>query len=343
MNAKTDDLITRFLLGELSDEERAQVEQRFLADNEFFEEMLSAEDALMDQYLLGQLSDRQRERAEALFHSSRRQKRDVSFTEELITSLRKAEPSGTQTAQTGPSVSGHLLGRDAARRGDANAPRFGVLGRAFSASSAALKSLASRLDWAGGLAFALLLLCLVLVSLIVYRYSRTESREAERAESERSGQKTPEKAPGDANSTAELKEQSETSNGKGETAEELVAQTHPRKPEAGEVVILTPTALERGGGSKTVKLKTGAGRVKLQLELDEGKRYGRYSVSISSFDGRKVWSDDSLDAGQIRKGRITLTLPSSLFRYDDYRIELKGLPDGGEPVRVADYVFKVRD
>jgi hypothetical protein len=52
MKAKTDDLVTRFLLDKLSESERRDVEERFLNDNEFFEEVISAEDALIDRYLL---------------------------------------------------------------------------------------------------------------------------------------------------------------------------------------------------------------------------------------------------------------------------------------------------
>lgn len=321
MNAKPDDVVTRFLLGELSEEERAEVEARFLADNEFFEEVLSAEDALLDRYLLGQLTGEQRERAESLFRSSDRQSREVWFTEDLIAVVRGAGPATESSDVTPPET-----------EEPARARLFMPPGP---------KNFTPRLAWAGGL--FLLLVCLVLASWFFYRRSQTRPEGTNQAEANRGGP-GPRETPSEA--TANKEEpggRPEIRNEKRETPEGTPGPRPPRRSESVASILLSPATLERGGGSTTIRLKTGTSKVHLHLELDEGKRYDRYTVLISTFDGRRVWSNDALGAGQVSKGRITLTLPSSLFGYDDYKVELRGLPEGGEPVHVADYVFKVRD
>jgi hypothetical protein len=340
MNAKPDDLVTRFLLGELSEEERTQVEERFLADNQFFEEVLSAEDALIDLYLLGQLTDEQRERAESLFRASDWQSREVSFTEELIASVRGADPAGGQDARAaGPPTGATHPAEDAADAAPPSGPEDSV--RSFPVIPAGLKNFTPRFKWTTAL--ALMLVCFGLFYWIFYHYSQTRPREVNQPVVERGSPEGREKPLEEAAGKEAPDRQSEIEKEKRETPEESSTPRQPRRQESVASILLAPAMLERGGGSKTIKLKTGTGKIQLQLELDEGSRYDRYSVLISTFDGRKVWSRDSLDASQITKGRITLTLPSPLFGYDDYKVELKGLPDGGEPVHVADYVFKVRN
>jgi len=328
MNAKPDDLVTRFLLGELSEQERADVEARFLSDNEFFEEVLSAEDALLDQYLLGQLTDEQRERAESLFRSSDRQSREVLFTEGLIAAVRGAGPAGGRVVH-------------AAGTSEVTPPVTEDPSRALPPMPLGPKNFTPRLAWAGGL--FLLLVCFALASWFFYQHPQTRPAGANQAEANR-GSPGPRETPSEeAANKEEPGRRPEIGNEKRETPEETRGPRPPRRSESVASILLSPATLERGGGSTTIRLKTGTSKVQLHLELDEGRRYNRYGVLISTFDGRRVWSNDSLDAGQVSKGRIALTLPSSLFGYDDYKIELKGLSEGGEPVHVADYVFKVRD
>lgn len=56
------ELIDRYLLGNLSDEESEQLEERFFADDQHFSQMLDSEDELLDRYVNGDMPapDRQR-------------------------------------------------------------------------------------------------------------------------------------------------------------------------------------------------------------------------------------------------------------------------------------------
>lgn len=351
MNTKTDDLIARFLLGELCEEERTQVEERFLADNEFFEEVLSAENALLDQYLLGQLSEEQRKRAETLFQSSPGQKRELEFTKELIAAVREADLESHQTTSAARFTTFIESTNKAQPVEEPVSASSELTDTAHSFSPlipAGLKNRTLRFT-ATGLA-AILLVGGSALFLILYLYSQQRSLKAQLVVAERSNQEAREKLSEESKGKTELSKQLEIDREKLEIerekrarAEELITQSRiPRPDISTSLIFLTPMTLDRGSNSKTITLRAESKRVKFQLEVDENQRYSRYSALITTFDGRSVWSKDSIDARQIKRGRLTLVLPSSLLGYEDYRIELKGLSDSGDSVHVADYIFKVR-
>ena len=59
--------IKTYLLGELDDARRNQLEERLLNDREMFEEVLISEDELVDQYLAGKLTDNEKKQFETHF------------------------------------------------------------------------------------------------------------------------------------------------------------------------------------------------------------------------------------------------------------------------------------
>lgn len=60
-------LLKRFLLGELSEGERGELEERLFADPAYFKQFRAAEDELTDEYLYGDLDADERERFESFF------------------------------------------------------------------------------------------------------------------------------------------------------------------------------------------------------------------------------------------------------------------------------------
>lgn len=87
LNNEQEELMVRYLLGEATDEERTHVEERFLSDHDYFEQMLALEDALVDRYVTGDLPVSQRESFEKSSVSERRE--SVEFTKELIEDIPK--------------------------------------------------------------------------------------------------------------------------------------------------------------------------------------------------------------------------------------------------------------
>ena len=90
-------LLTRYLLGELSNDEETAVEQRFFADADFLEELQATEREVIDCYVQGELKGERKERFEARFLTSPQRRRLVQFAYTL------SEP-GTTSANVHPSV-----------------------------------------------------------------------------------------------------------------------------------------------------------------------------------------------------------------------------------------------
>lgn len=76
---ENDQLLIRYLLGELNEEERDHIENRYFADEGLHEELLAVEDELIDSYLRAQLSPEQLSRFHGWFLSSPERRRKLDF------------------------------------------------------------------------------------------------------------------------------------------------------------------------------------------------------------------------------------------------------------------------
>src|SRR5215471_18419867 len=74
-----DDLIRRYILRELAEEEQQRIEERLMTDDAFFERLKIAEDELVDEYLGGELPHGERERFELSFLTTPEGRQQISF------------------------------------------------------------------------------------------------------------------------------------------------------------------------------------------------------------------------------------------------------------------------
>ena len=84
-----DTRLRRYLLGELSDEEQQQIEERLLIDNDYVEQMLIAEEDLIDDYLNGALSPSQRDTYDKRFPATREGQQKIQTARALKNQLNK--------------------------------------------------------------------------------------------------------------------------------------------------------------------------------------------------------------------------------------------------------------
>ncbi len=77
------DVLERYLLGEVSDNERAEVEQGYFADDELFEQLVEAENDLVDSYIQDTLTPTERKRFEERFLTSDSAVERVEFARAL--------------------------------------------------------------------------------------------------------------------------------------------------------------------------------------------------------------------------------------------------------------------
>lgn len=82
-NNSTNEELTRYLLGEMSEAEQMQLEMRYFADPQMFAELCSWRNNLIDGYVAGQLSPSLRERFEAGIEKSWAMNERVRFAETL--------------------------------------------------------------------------------------------------------------------------------------------------------------------------------------------------------------------------------------------------------------------
>jgi hypothetical protein len=75
----------------------------------------------------------------------------------------------------------------------------------------------------------------------------------------------------------------------------------------------------------------------LSLELEPDADIQSYRATVSTSDGRRVWSKSKLKPSS--KDLLALSLNSSLFKPDNYRLTLEGLTAGGRYVPVAQSTF----
>jgi hypothetical protein len=95
LNAGT---IRRYLLGELSPEERSDIEDQYFAEADFFEQLVNVENDLFDGYARGKLSDSERQRFERYCRVSPDHSARVGFARafaEIIESEGKKEATST--------------------------------------------------------------------------------------------------------------------------------------------------------------------------------------------------------------------------------------------------------
>jgi hypothetical protein len=103
VSAETGDAtLVRFLLEDLPDVERAQVEDRFFADDELFARLLAVEGELIEDYLGGGLNEADRRRFEAVFLASPDRRRRFQVSQRLLQSLEREDQERPDPAAPAP-------------------------------------------------------------------------------------------------------------------------------------------------------------------------------------------------------------------------------------------------
>jgi hypothetical protein len=97
--SRTQTLLRQYLLGEMSEQEQDNLEEKYFGDDSFFGELLDVEDQLIEEYRRGRLSPRERERFERRFLTMPEMRRGVEFVSLL------AESQAENRAANPPSPS----------------------------------------------------------------------------------------------------------------------------------------------------------------------------------------------------------------------------------------------
>lgn len=307
-----EELIIRYFFGELEEEDKSRIEERFLTDNEFFEQMRSIEDALIDDYVRGQLPRRERRKVEEFLQSSGRLERETDSVKSLIGILDKTGPPGPE--------------RPSRRR-----------------SLPTLSGLRPLLS------FALLLLAIISLGLAIWNIrlqSKLSDIESRHAELEKREEELRQRVDSQGDNSNRLDLRVEEAHRKSEQIEqEVTALKESRATSSASDTItlpLTMQAFTRGGG-KLEQIRLGQGTAWLKLTIETGEEgFESFDAKIETFDGRQVWSKDGIRPAASQPGRIFITLPARIFRNEDYTLTLTGHRDGNTTV-IGDFSFRIKE
>ena len=326
----SDQVMTRYLLGELSESEQAALEEKYFTDPRVFDQVLKAESELVDNYVRGRLSTQTRERFEQSFLIHPRRRERVKFAEALATRLDQIEGSRAVAEPPGAGVSRwqRLL---LALRG-----RRLVLGFSM--------SLVFLLTAVGGIRF------FIENRRLRQELAQTREAQAERARRERELQQQ---------LTDEERRAHELA-GEEARAEELAAE--PVRQRARQQTIQTKQApparsastfaslvltvggvrgIDTGQASHLV-IPRGTSQVRLRLNLKEND-YPGYRVSLQRVGGAEIFSRQGLKPGITKSGAsFTLIVPAHKFgAAGDYVLTLRGVSQGGEIEDLSKSLFRV--
>jgi hypothetical protein len=308
-----EELLKRFLLGDLSETERAEVEDRFLADDDFFQGLLIGEDDLIDAYMRGELPAAESALFERCCLSTQRGRQRVEFARTLFNSLSGKTETIVATREQNATVSWWRTLFD--------------------------KFVGRRPVLSFTLAAALLVVILGGIWVL-----RERGRTRFTSEPEQARQTTPappqESTPPSINAPLEPEQpqrEKETSNSA--PPRETPKKTSPTSPVIATFT-LVPGMVRGEGGAGALILPDAATEARLRLML-ESEGYKQYRATLSTAEGRRVWSRVLTNGSSKKSAHLTLKLPADLLKSGDYVLDLSGANGGGNWESVADYSFRI--
>lgn len=298
-------ITTRYLLGELSEQEQTALEERYFRDPQAFNRVLQVESELVDAYARGQLSTEMRERFENSYlkHAARRNR--VEFARALTTRIDEKEASATRAEQSSLSLSWkqRLLGLF----GQGPALRF---------------------------AMALILVSVALAGIwILVKTQRKNQRERIAAQQPSQTPQQPEKQQTPAEQVAQVPP--ETSR----------PSPSPTKNSAPSTVSLALTVggvrSADGGPTQTLLIPRETTQAQILLDLKDDS-YPHYRVSLRQIGGAEILTQTNITPRRTKAGaRFVFTTPARQLTSGDYALTLSGITPDGEVDDLNKSLFRV--
>ena len=318
-----EELISRYLLGELPEEQQVEIEDRAFSDKDYLASITAVENDLIDEYVRGELSAADRQRFETRFLASAERRKRVEFATALRTVVSESYAPEKKQIHDVPRWSW----RDS------------------------LYAFLNGLNPAARLAFATAAILLIVGAAWLFAETWRLRRQVNQLQAEKqSGQGLQQALDAERKRSEELnarlnqeKQQREQTD---ESLRQLTETTEATKPVAPPVfasLTLLP-GLSRGGGQKpNLDLSNDVRLVRLQIGIDPEEQYKSFAVELRTVAGRGVWNRENL-AARTRRGTraVGLTLPATVLKSGEYELRLRGLTEGGGSEDVGFYYFNVR-
>jgi type IV secretory pathway VirB2 component (pilin) len=312
---ESEQIITGYLLGGLSEGEQTALEEKYFNDRELFDRVVQVESDLVDKHARGLLSPETRDRFEShyLAHPKRRDR--AKFAAALAAKVDQSNAIAVASPAGAESWWSRLV---TSMRGP-------------------------KLAWA----FALVLLLLAGGALWFLIEGRRLRQELAKTETERGAQEQHER---ELKERVAIEQQ--RSEQRSAELDRLRAEQQARQPSPTPTVSSAPSfvslALTIGGvrgvdtGPPTVLvIPAGTQQVRIQLSLGEND-YQNYQAELQSAGGKEIFSRQTLQARTNKSGaRLALLIPANKFATGDYILTLKGVTQNREVEDVSKSLFHV--
>ena len=309
-----DQLLARYLLGAVSEEEAERLDESSITDAEFASHLDAVENDLVDAYLQGELSGDTLEHFEKFYLSSPKRREKVDFARTLLRVEENSAPARSKAA-TAPAIPGAAQREKAPKEQSARrwVPR-------------------RNLQW--GFAAAALVMLLAGSYLFVenerLRQQGMEAREREAALDHRANELERELSDQRSANTGMLKEL------------ERLRESRPASGALRTIAVLLLAETRGIGQLPTVSVPPGTEQVTLRLQL-ESDEFPGYQVALKDpATNHILWRSGKLRAkseGNFKA--VPVSVSAKLFRPQHYLLELSGVSRSGATELVSSYALKV--
>jgi hypothetical protein len=310
-------LIARYLLGELSEEQQVEIEDRAFADKKYLASITAVENDLIDEYVRHELSESDRRKFERRFLASAERRKRVEFAKALAHVSPVQEKTVVASWSWREALYAFISGLNPV------------------AKVAVMAAMLLLLVGSAWLLTETLRLRRQLTQLQAENQSRQSLEQQIQAERRRN-----EELNARLNQEKQQREQSD------ESLRQLSETADPTNPPPRSVIAsLTLLAgISRGGSDKPSLVMPGDARlVRLNIGIDPEEQYKTFAIELRTAAGRQVWTKENLAARNRGGARaIGLTLPASVLKSGEYELKLSGLKEGGEAEDIGFYYFDVK-
>jgi hypothetical protein len=312
-------LIRQYLLGELSEEKQARVQDRLLCDRQFFDRLVVEENELMDDYLRGALTRQSEEKFKSYFLASPERRQKLRFAKALKKRISEEAPSM-------PCI------EESPRR----KRLFGLQG--FSPPSFAAGAIAAVIFLVGAWVA-------IENARLRRRIDDAQAAQAEWLERARQSERqlSDEKQRNRDLAQEIERERIHSSELEREAGRLKQAREAGRAGIRGSVVSLAlmPGLSREGDQSNQLEILQGTGRVRLEL-YPEKVGHKNYRAELRTREGKWVWNGSGLKLRKTVLGdQVIVELPATILTKGDYILMLRGVTGERNQGRAGTYYFRV--
>ena len=317
-------LIARYLLGELSEEQQVEIEDRAFEDQNYLASITAVENDLIDEYVRNELSGAERQRFEKRFLASAERRKRVEFARAL---------AGVVSEQAVPKK---ITVQETRSWSWMDSVYAFINGLTPAAKMAFVSAVPLLLIGVGYLSIETLRLRRELTELSAQNQSQQNSQQQALEVERHRNQEL------NAQLNQEKQQREQTDESLRELSEAGDAVNPAPRPVIASLTLLP--GLSRGGDNKpSLVLPEDARLVRLQIGIDPEEQYKSFAVELRTVAGRGVWNRENLAARNRRGTRaVGLTLPATVLKSGEYELRLRGLTEGGASEDVGFYYFNVR-